>query len=435
MSSLGLKTQPHSVESEQVVLASCLLEPEDTYDLVSQIVSADDFYVNRHRLVFAAIGQLVNDAVEVSEITLLEKLRSNGDVEEVGGTSAIYAIMDVAETATHAKFAASIVREASKKRSIISSSRVAIESCFDGDRESDDIMASVEKGFQNIAENGSSDFSLEESLRIAGEELTTTSIVESTPMGIPSYDETMTSGGEVAGQVHIIAARPGRGKTTLALNKVGRLLRDDAPVGIISLEMSAIELLKKMVCMKCGMDFKKFQDNLHTREEQAKFDEAMKVMSKWPLVIDDRAFMTVELIKSTARQWKRKQGINLLVIDYLQLIVGNKKAGSREEAVSEISRNIKLLAKELKIPIVLLAQLNRESEKENRAPRLTDLRESGSIEQDADIVTFLYVKNEDKDAAGFTNILRWNRPKQRNGPPDCSGTFKFNGRVGIISDF
>ena len=432
---LETRNQPFSLESEHVVIGACLLESDGSvYDTCSQIVDASDFYLERHRILFETIGQLVSDGVEISTITLLEKLRSNGQEDHVGGYTAISAIQDSVETATHASFSAKVVKEASRKRGIIRTAREAVEACYEGETRSDDVIASMDKRFQDIAENGSSDFNLKAALEQAGDELTTDREHESIPIGIPSYDATMGDGGMVGGQVHVLAARPGRGKTTLALNTSGRTLRDGKGVGIISLEMNAVELLKKMVCMKSGLDFDRFKAKVHSRAEQEKYDDAMATMSEWNLVIDERTFMTVEGIKATARQWKRKNDIKLLVIDYLQLIMGSNKKENREGQVSEISRNIKLLAKELNIPILLLAQLNRESEKENRAPRLTDLRESGSIEQDSDIVTFLYVKNEDKDAAGHTSLLRWNRPKQRNGQCDCFGTFKFNGKLGTIYD-
>lgn len=431
-------TNPHSLESEAVLLASCLLsEDGSVYDETSQIVQHTDFYSVRNATIYATMGKIVGKGLELSDITLLEQLRSDGEEDNVGGIGAIYEIQEACETPTHAKYAANVVREKSKLRQTIRHCRLAIEEAENGsdDQTADSIVSKLDSKIVEISSDRADTFDLSRCVDIASEQLTTVSNELVIPHGIPSFDEGITDGGMKAGQVHTVGARPGRGKTTLALNIAGRVCMSGDGVGIISLEMSDIELVKKLMCMKAQVNFGKFKDNLHTREEQAKFLKAQEIIKGWNLCIDDNAYMSADDILTRARAWKRKHNIKLLVIDYLQLIKGTGGDMMREQQVADMSRKIKLMAKSLEIPVILLAQLNRSCENDDRAPRLTDLRESGSIEQDSDIVTFLYNLNKDKDMDGRSNIIRWVRPKQRNGPADCRGTFKFNGAMGVISDF
>lgn len=404
------------------------------YDEVSQIVTASDFYLERHCVIFATIGQIVASGGAINDISLLEALRKSGDEEKVGGLSTIYHIQDRVDGTSQAQYAANIIKDKSKLRKLIRYARLAEEKAYEQTEDADSIIGELDRELVSAADTGSSDFNMKDGLDEAAKMLTEHSAEFVVPHGIPSYDESITDGGMKAGQMHTIGARPGCGKTTLALNIAGRTLRDGHGVGIFSLEMSSCELLKKMICMKSGLNFAKFKDNLHSREDQQKFEEALATMSKWNLQIDDRTTLTPTALASKARAWKRKHDIKILIVDYLQLLSGSNKKESREQQVSEISRTFKCLAKDLKIPIIVLAQLNRECEKDNRQPRLTDLRESGSIEQDSDIVTFLYTKKEDLDASGHTNTLRWVRPKQRNGPGNAYGTLRFNGKLGRISD-
>lgn len=423
---------PQNLEAEEGLIACCLND-YTSYDFVGAMINTDDFYKSSHQILWGVIKDLSSKGCDFSEIEVLEQIRKSGDEDNVGGIAGIYAIQNKVETSSHVRVFAEMVKEYSKLRRTIKVCKTAIESAHKLEN-SGDIAANIDKGLLDLSVDESS-FDLGDELAKAGKELTELNFKTSYPMGIPSYDRTLgATEGMVGGQVHIIGARPGRGKTTLALNVAGRTCKNKNSVGIFSLEMSRTELLSKMICMKSGLDFGRFKDKIQTKEEDAKYHSTMSELADWPIVIDDRAFMTAEMIKSTARIWKRKHGLNMIIIDYLQLIVGDQKL-RREEQLTAISRTVKLLAKELDIPIILLAQLNRESEKENRAPRLTDLRESGSIEQDADIVTFLYILNEDKGPDGRSTTLRWNRPKQRNGPPDCFGQFYFNGKTGNIRDY
>jgi replicative DNA helicase len=431
----SLKPPPHSLESEEVVLASCLLDEDGSvYDDVSQILTNADFYAPRNQIIFSTLGKIVADGKPCSEISLADYLEKDGELDTVGGLEAIFAIQSKVETSGHAKYSAQIVKEKSKLRRIQRYAKLAIEGVEEL-QDADGIISSLDSHIVSIADTRESEFNLSECVDKALVQLTTVSDELVVPHGIASFDAEITDGGMKAGQMHTIGARPGRGKTTFALNIAGRTCVAGNGVGIISLEMSDVELIKKLICMKAQVNFAKFKDNLHSREEQGKVDAATALIKAWNLQIDDNAYMSADDILTKARIWKRKHNIKLLVIDYLQLIKGCKGDMMREQQVADMSRKIKLMAKSLQIPVIILAQLNRKCEDENRQPRLTDLRESGSIEQDSDIVTFLYNLNKDKDVDGRSNVLRWVRPKQRNGPAGCFGTFKFNGAMGVISDF
>ena len=423
---------PTNFQAEACVISSILQHPE-IYDEVSQLLKPTDFYNTAYSHIYDALRQLAHKAAPIDEITVLEQLRESGTEQQVGGLQAIYDLREVAGSMLSASYAATKLVECTKRRSLIRACRVAIEQAAEQREEPESIASRLDTVLLTLADEQASDFNLKNCIATATDQLTTRGTECVIPHGIPSYDATIADGGLKAGQMHAIGGRPGRGKTTFALNIAGRAMTAGHGVGVISLEMSAVELMKKMICMGAGVNFEKFKDSLHTEAEQASLDSTTKRIQGWNFHISDNAYMTVDDILARARVWKRKHDIKLLIIDYLQLI----KAGEgsvREQQVAEMSRKIKLMAKTLQIPVIILAQLSRQCEQEDRAPKLTDLRESGAIEQDSDICTFLYNKREDLNADGRADVLRWVRPKQRNGAPNCYGTFKFNGARGVISD-
>ena len=215
----------------------------------------------------------------------------------------------------------------------------------------------------------------------------------------------------------------------MALNIIHRAAKKGLPIGMFSLEMGAEELMGRMVSMESGVDWERARDGVASKEQNDSIKKAIADSKKWPIQICDDAF-NLPLILSIARNWKRKHDVKAIVIDYCQLIRANSKL-PREQQVAEISRECKLLAKSLRIPVILLAQINRESEKENREPRMSDLRESGALEQDADSITFLFQKQED-DKTG--PMVRWVRPKQRGGQGYDIGQLGFIRQTGLMTD-
>ena len=286
--------QPNSMEAEEVVIASCLLSEDGScYDEVSQIVQPTDFYSVRNKAIFSAIGKIVRDGQLCSEITLADYLEKDGSLEEVGGLQAIFQIQQRVETEVHAKYSAKIVREKSKLRRIIRHSRASVERAERGE-DPDEIIGSLDSNIVSICDERESEFDLSSCIDRAVEQLTTVSDELIIPSGLASFDAEMADGGMKAGQMHTIGARPGRGKTTMALNIAGRTCTTGNGVGVISLEMSDVELVKKLVCMKAQVNFDKFKDNLHTQEEQDKVDAAVGVAKGWNLHIDDNPYMSAD---------------------------------------------------------------------------------------------------------------------------------------------
>ena len=424
---------PQNQEAELVILSSILLSPE-IYDTISQKIRTTDFYNSKNALMYDAFVQLANAGRPLDEINLLEQLRETGNEDRCGGLPAIYALQDTQGSMLAASFAADKLKQCTKRRQVIKLCREAVEKINEGSIDIEAIASSLDTELVTMSDDQTGEFDLGKCLETATTQLTTRGNELIIPHGIDTFDNGITDGGLKAGQMHTIGARPGRGKTTFALNIAGRSCTNGLGVGIISLEMTDVELVKKMICMGSSVNFDKFKDRLQTLDEQSRLEATRERIANWNLHISDNGYMTVDDIMAKARGWKRRHGINLLIIDYLQLIKSTVTAASREQQVAAMSRKIKLMAKTLEIPVIILAQLSRGCEQEDRQPKLTDLRESGAIEQDSDICTFLYNLKEDVNPAGHVDILRWIRPKQRNGTPGAYGKFRFNGAAGVIGD-
>ena len=403
-----LKPAPHSSESEEVVIASCLLDEEGgVYDEVSQIVQASDFYAERNKIIFAAIGKIVADGQACSEISLMDYLEKDGSLEEIGGLQAIYYIQGRIETSVHAKYAAKIVKEKSKLRQIIKSARLAIEEAQGSgeSKGSDSISATLEAQIQQIHTDVNQDdtigqisYTIEDNLKamMAGtyERL-------GLKFGIPSIDEKLTDG-LVAGTVTVIAAPSSCGKSQAALNCALRHgITNKIPVGIFSYEMPTIQLGNRMLSTSAGVRLDRFRDQVANESDQRRVAEALQKM-KDSTILTNYTHRTVETMCSLARQWKRRHGIKLLVIDYLQLLdAPNNKMGS-VEAISYNSKRIKSLALELDIPILLLSQVNREAVKRLAFnPKvgllMHDLIGASAIECDGDNVLLFWPTEGDPD--------------------------------------
>ena len=428
------QNQPHSIEHEQGLIGSCLYEEDGSLmdEAIKLGVKPDDFYYHKHKEIFKLAIDLRSEDISVSEADILELSRKEGEGVDVGDLMGIMQRVDFA-TEGHVKRFAEVVKEKSRLRSMIRLGQEVKEQAKDC-KESGDIASFMDRSLQDICAATSKEFNIKDSVKEVVETLQGEDVTLALPWGIPSYDASLRSGGMKPGQVHVLAARPGRGKTTLALNVGGRTARDGYAVGVFSLEMGDNELVEKLVCCAAGVDVKRFEDKVQTEAEQAKFDLAASNVSNWPIYINDETNMTSSRMKAISRNWKRKYDIKLLILDYLQLMKGDNFKESREAQVADISRNIKCIAKELRLPVIVLAQLNRQCEKENRMPILSDLRESGAIEQDADTVTFLYDLEEDREPSAPKDRLRWVRAKQRAGQSFAEGTFLFQKHIGRIGD-
>lgn len=421
---------PHSMESEQIVLASCLKFPDGSkYDELSQILHEQDFFSAEHQIIFSTIKELALNGDHVDEISLLEKLRTNGHEGRVGGLTYIYELLETTSTGLKGAWAAKQVKEKSKLRQLIRTCRLSIEAAQEQSDDSETLCSTLETNVSKINLSYSQDFDIKETISRVKENVYSNEASEFIPTGIKSYDQSLKRGGFGPGQICIVAARPGRGKTTFAMNVALRAALEDKAVGIFSLEMGDDELIEKMCSTLSGISVQQIYDKVATKENVDKFNDAMDEVSNLKILIDERSD-TFEKVASKARYWKRKFDMKIMVVDYIQLMKG--EGTRRDEQISSISRSLKSLARQLKIPIIVVAQLNRESEKEDRQPRLSDLGDSSSLERDADSVTFLYTLKTDENVP---QKLRWCRPKQRAGQSYADGQFEFVKPCCRIRDF
>ncbi|ADE54603.1 replicative DNA helicase [Coraliomargarita akajimensis] len=431
----SLRVQPHNVEAEEGLLAACLIDGgrEVLTDCIDAKIQPEYFYKTAHQEIFRALLELYSTGDPVDEILLLEYLRKNGLEDEVGGIAAIYAIQDRIETPAHARYFAKIVHEKYMLRRLIRTSREAIEACYE---QQEDISTFIEKIEQDIHMISSgrvteSAIPIKESLNEAVTNihalLNGKDEVDGVLSGFRDLDG-MTYGFH-PGQMIVLAARPSVGKTSLAMNFAEHAMLPDggrkkSGVLVFSLEMTAADLAMRLICSRARVDMKRIRDRVVSKQDSADIAQAVKELQEAPLWIDENSSSTILDIRAKARRVDTKHRLGLVVIDYLQLIRGADPRVPREQQIADISRGVKGMAKEIGVPVVVLSQLNRDSEKENRDPRLSDLRESGSIEQDADVVMILHrpKKNDDDDGIqdsampGDVEHIKLIIAKQRNGP-------------------
>ncbi|MFP4157208.1 MAG: replicative DNA helicase [Opitutales bacterium] len=430
-----LRQQPHSLEAEEGLLAACLIDgglEVLTYCIESHI-TAESFFKNSHKLIFQAFLDLYEIGDPIDEIILLEYLRKHGLEEEVGGIAAIYAIQNRIETAAHAKHFAKIVHEKYLLRRLIRTSREAIEGCYEQQEDISIFINKIEEEVHNISGGRVSDSAtpIKESLNEAVANIHALLNGRADDTGVMSgfRDLDGMTYGFHPGQMIVLAARPSVGKTSLGMNFAEHAVLPDGgrePSGtlVFSLEMTAADLAMRLICSRARVDMKRIRDRVVSSEDQRQIAQAVKELNGTPLWIDDSASSTILDIRAKARRIDSKNRLGLIVIDYLQLVRGTDSRAPREQQIADISRGVKGMAKELNVPVVVLSQLNRESEKDNRDPRLSDLRESGSIEQDADVVLLLSrpKQKEDDEAVEQGNLpgeverIKLIIAKQRNGP-------------------
>lgn len=426
------RVQPHSLEAEEGLLAACLIDGgrDVLTDCIERKIRPECFIKPTHETIFRALLELYQSGDPIDEILLFEYLKKTGKDEEVGGISAIYAIKDRIQTAVHSRYFAKIVHEKYLLRRMIRTSRETIDACYE---QQEDIEVFIEKIEQSIFEISQD--------RVTDGAKTIKQAVEKAELNIQSIlsdkqDHGVDSGfkdldgltyGFHAGEMVVLAARPSVGKTSLAMNFAENAILpigNRKPVGVLvfSLEMTATQLATRLMCGRARVDFKRIRDKVASKQDTSDLVQAAMELKKAPLHIDDASNSSILDIRAKARRIHSKDPLGLIIIDYLQLIRGTDARVQREQQIAEISRGVKGMAKELDIPVVVLSQLNRDSERENRSPRLSDLRESGSIEQDADVVMMLHRpkkrEGEEGEESNFGNVehIKLILAKQRNGP-------------------
>lgn len=386
---------PHDSEAEKAVLGAVFLDPEAIID-ASDVLQPDDFYEHANRIVFQAMLNISDREEVIDPVTLQDELKKNNQVDDIGGIAYVTELSMATPTAAHVTYYAKIVKRKAILRNLISTSQKIIQNAIEGSDDVTDILDDAESQIMGVSQdNASGGFkSIHDVLNTAMEEINSIpddgNMVTGLPSGFSELDK-MTTGFH-DDELIILAARPGVGKTAFALNVAQFVgLKTDKTVAMFSLEMGAEQLVQRMLASEGLIDSQHLRTGQLTDEEWRKLVVAAGSLDNTSIYIDDTPGIKMSEIRAKARRLAKEKGnLGLIVIDYLQLIEG-PRSESRQQEVSAISRQLKKLAKELHIPVIALSQLSRSVEqRQDKRPVLSDIRESGSIEQDADIVAFLY---------------------------------------------
>lgn len=420
-----LKIPPHSIEAEQAVLGGLMLD-NAAWDRVADRVSEGDFYRHDHRLIFRAVASLAERSQPFDVVTLSEWLDARGELDNAGGLAYLGALAKDTPSAANITAYADIVREHSVLRNLIRVGTEITESAYRADgRESKELLDQAEQKVFEIAEQGARSQggfrSIKSLLKTTVEHIDALFERDDPITGLPTgwgdFDE-MTSGLQ-AGDLVIVAGRPSMGKTTFAINIAEyAAIKKRVPVAIFSMEMPGEQLAIRLLSSMGRINQQRLRTGRLEDEDWPRLTSAVSMFTEVPLFIDDSPALTPTDLRARARRLMREQGgLGLVVVDYLQLMQVSGSTENRATEISEISRGLKALAKELKVPVIALSQLNRSLEQRpNKRPVMSDLRESGAIEQDADLIVFIYrdeVYNEDSPDKGTAEIIIG---KQRNGP-------------------
>ncbi len=419
-----LKVPPNSVEAEQSLVGGLMLN-KAAWDMVGDVVTADDFYRNDHRIIFTAIAQLVEDGNPCDVVTVSEFLDRRSELDKAGGLEYLAALANETPGAANARAYANIVRERSMLRALINAGNEISGSAFGTDgRSATDLVDEAERRVFEIAEKGARTGAgfrtLKQILPEAVDRIDLLHQSDGDITGISTgYNEfDKLTAGLQGGELVIIAGRPSMGKTTLALNIAeNAAIGGKVPTAIFSMEMPSQQLAFRMISSLGRVDQTHLRTGRFPDEDWSRINTAVQLMSEAPIFIDDSAGLSPTEIRARARRLHREPGLGLIVVDYLQLMQVPGSKENRATEISEISRSLKALAKELSLPVIALSQLNRSVEQRtDKRPVMSDLRESGAIEQDADLIIFIYreeVYNQDTPRKGIADI---SIAKQRNGP-------------------
>ncbi len=421
------RAPPHSHEAEQAVLGSLLLDPQ-MCDEVATILRPEDFYADANARLYRHLLEMHESGNQIDATLLLERLRRAGELETIGGMAYLAETAAAVPHAAHATYYANIVRDKATLRLLIHASGEILRDAYDPTVDPAQMVSEAEQRIFAVHDARSRDqvtnihdllveaFDRIDARLERGEGV-------GTPTGFRDLDN--LTGGLHDSELVILAARPSMGKTALATNIAEYVTTEaDVPTLFVSLEMARLELAQRMLCSQGKIDANKFRSGFLSGDDRQKLVEASARLGKAPLFVDDTPSRTVTEIAACARRLKRRENLGLVVMDYLQLVQPDNPRDPRQEQVARMTRRLKALARELKIPILCLAQLNRQPEatRESHRPRLSHLRESGAIEQDADVVLFIhreeYYHPDNEEEKGKADLIV---AKQRNGP---TGTVK-----------
>lgn len=417
------RSLPSNVDAERSLLGSVFVNNENYYRIV-EFLHPEDFYLDAHRVIFKSMVSLMENQRAIDLITLQDDLLRNSSLESAGGIGYLSGLMDGIPHLLNIEHYIDIIRDRALLRQMISASSKMMSECFDQAESADAILDKAEQALFNLSEHRSkggfvSVASMEqEATALLTRLYEDKEMITGVPTGFTDLDR--NTSGLQPGDLVILAARPSMGKTALALNIAQHVgVKKGMPVGIFSLEMSRQQLLMRFLCAESLVDAHKVRTGYIARDDFQQLIDALARVTQAPLHIDDSSSLTIMEMRAKARRLKAEHGLKLIIVDYLQLMSSYGRVESRVQEISGISRGLKALAKELEVPVIALSQLSRAPEQRqgDHRPQLSDLRESGSIEQDADVVLFIYreevYKHDDEDLKGKAELII---SKQRNGP-------------------
>jgi len=433
----GDRVPPHNLDAERGLIASIIIDGETLQRCLSEKITPEFFFDPKHQDIYAAAVKLSQENTGIDEITLTEQLRRDGRLDSAGGAAYVNELTGQVASSAHAPHWMVIVREKHFLRCLISTSVSTVEKAHSHTEGIDRLLEDVEQSFFRISESRIAETSqqidkpIEEAMEMVARMIKENGRVQGVPTGFRDLD-TLTYGFQ-SGQMIVVAARPGMGKTSIALNFIEAAMfptpnsgREPAHVLMFSLEMPARELAMRLLCSRARVNLQKMRSSRPDAQTQLDLVQASNEYRGKPLIVDDNGGQTILEIRAKCRRIARRRKLDMVVIDYIQLINGLDASIPREQQIAEVSRSIKAMAKEFQIPIIALAQLNRKSEDEARQPKMSDLRESGSIEQDADIVMLISRPNVSQSKSAEAEAEQMGQDgcfarqlivaKNRNGP-------------------
>lgn len=419
----SLRTPPRNIDAEKALLGAIVLKPDVMHD-ISSTVYPESFYVEKHRLIYESIMQIFSKGDPIDVVTLVSKLRGNGALDRVGGAAYVTELIETVPAAGNAHYYAELVQGKSALRGLIYAAEEVAEIGYSDPESVDEALDQAEKKIFHATQSPSAQKfkTIGSSLTEAWERFEYLSANQDEKRGVQSGFTALDNllAGFQKSDLIILAARPSMGKTTFALDVArNAALKFGASVGIFSLEMSDQQLVDRMLAAEAGVDSWKLRTGrLSNDQEFAAVQEAMARLSEAQIHIDDQAGNNILKMRSAARRLKNEHGLDLLIVDYLQLMspTATKASDSMVQQVTEISRSLKILARDLEVPVIALSQLSRAVEQRGGKPRLSDLRDSGSIEQDADVVMFIHREDKINKESDRPNIAEILVEKHRNGP-------------------
>ena len=418
----GLRIPPHNLEAERALLGSIMLRPDAMYE-VMEVLKPESFYSTKHRIIYASMLDLFTKRSPTDMLTVASRLAEKSELEEIGGNSYLADLVNSVPSAANAQYYAAIIQKKSLARNLISAADHISNLGFDEEQEIDEILDQAQKRVFEVADVGSIHkfVELKGELDEAWERLdrlhNSTDGLRGVPSGFKDLDNKLS--GFQKSDLVIIAARPSMGKTSLALDIARQAaVLHQVPVGIFSLEMSSQQLVDRMLAAQANVNSWMLRTGKLLKEDDfTSIRHAMDELSKAPIYIDDQPGNNILKMRAVARRLKSEKGLGMLIVDYLQLMMPTQTRNSDNmvQQVTEISRSLKTLARDLDIPVIALSQLSRAAAQSGEKPKLHHLRDSGSIEQDADVVMFIHREDKMKDDAEKTNIAEILIEKHRNG--------------------